>query len=447
MKQHEDSTMRMAGLLVLVAVQSLGAQEVSLQATIARVVNAAADAAEQNYVFPDTGRLVADHLRKRLKEGGYRSVTELAQLGDRLTVDMQAINRDRHLYVTYTGRSGDVAAAGPRPQVMMRRPGDPVAPEVLVAARRANYDVHSVQRLAGNVGYVSLGMLSSRGSDEAFAVIDAAMAFLEHVDAMIIDLRRTPGGDPRMVDYVASYFFGAEPVTLLSSYSRRLDRTIEHTTGPVRGKRRPVTPVFVLVGQGTASGAEALSFIFKQSGRGILVGARTAGAGRLTSITPIGDGFSVSVSAGRAFDPRTGAEWERVGIAPDIAATDAEALTTAHAAALEKVAATTADSAWRRTLGWTRQVVLARARPFPIEAKLLRAIAGEYDVRLVRYEDGRLWYQRDASRPREELIPVGAETFALGEATRVDFVRDGDRVTAMRMTNPLGQVSNFPRTK
>jgi hypothetical protein len=205
--------------------------------------------------------------------------------------------------------------------------------------------------------------------------------------------------------------------------------------------------LFVLIGPGTASGAEALSFIVKQTGRGTLVGDRTAGAGRLTTLTPIGDGFSVSVSAGRSFDPRTGREWERVGIEPDVRSSDADALTTAHSAALEKLASTTADAAWARTLAWTRRVVLARARPFPIHETAARALAGDYDLRLIRFESDRLWYQRDASRPREELIPVEADVFALGEATRVEFVRDGGRVTAMRLTNPLGQVSTLPRTK
>jgi hypothetical protein len=430
----------------------LGAQgprsaDTTFAATVARVVNAAADASEQNYVFTDTGKLVADHLRKRLKDGAYRSVTELAQLADRLTVDMQAINGDRHLYVTFAGSSGRAPGGGLQPQMVMRRPGDPVPPEILTIARRLNYDFNSVQRLPGNVGYISLYQLTSRGSDEAYAVIDAAMAFLEHVDAMIIDLRQTAGGDVRMSDYLASYFFGAEPVPTLTSYARITGQTMARTTVPVKGRRRPHIPLYVLVGKGTASGTEDFSFIIKQSGRGTLVGGVTAGAGRLTRIAPIGDGFSASVSAGRTFDPRTGKEWERIGIEPHITTSNAEALTVAHAAALEKVAAATADTIWRNALTWVRAVVLARAKPPTIDEKALRAVAGDYESRLIRAENGKLWYQRDALRQREEMTPVDAQTFALGEATRVEFVRDGGRVTAMRMTNPLGQVSTFPRTK
>ena len=315
-------TMRMLGMLLALALPcALGAQgerdSATMRVTIQRVVTSVASLAEQNYVFPDTGRLVADHLRKRLADGAYASVTELAQLADRLTRDMQAINGDRHLYVNYAGaRRSQPDESGPGPRVVMRRPGDAVSPDVLAAARRNNYDFQAVQRLEGNVGYVSLAALRSQGSAEAFEVIDAAMAFLRHADAMIIDLRRTIGGEPRVSDYLASYFFGPTPVPTLTSYSRGMNRTDERTTVPVKGALRPDIPLYLLVGKGTASGTEDFAFIIKQTGRGTLVGGTTAGAGRLTRMFPVGDGFVASISGGRTFDPRTGKEWERTGIAP-----------------------------------------------------------------------------------------------------------------------------------
>jgi hypothetical protein len=441
--------MRFVALMLAAAPHVPGAQTAQDPATLSsiveRVVDSVARVAEQNYVFADTGRMVADYLRKRLRDGSYRSVVELAQLADRLTTDMQAVNGDRHLYVAYAGRSGSPSDAGPVRQAVTRRPAE-VSPAD-VWGQRANYDFNSVQRLAGNVGYLSLFQLSSRGTEEAFAVIDAAMAFLERADAVIIDLRRTAGGEPRMSDYLASYFFGAEPVPTLNSYSRRMNRTIERTTLPVNGKRRPDIPVYVLVGKGTASGTEDFAFIMKQSGRGTLVGGRTAGAGRLTRMYPVGNGFVASVSGGRTYDPRTGKEWERVGIEPDVASSDADALTTAHAAALERIASATSDSLWKNALAWTRIAVLARANPVVLPESALRDYAGDYDVRLVRLENGKLWYQRDATRPREELTPVDARTFALGEATRVEFVSDGSRVTSMKLVTPLGQLSTFPRTR
>jgi retinol-binding protein 3 len=416
-----------------------------LRAIVDRVVANVANVAEQSYVFPDTGKLVADHVRNRHREGAYATITDPAQLADRLTNDMRAINGDRHLYVTFAGTRPP--QSGPQPQMVMRRPGDPILPDALAAARRANYDVESVQRLAGNVGYLSVTRLSTRGTDEAFAVIDAAMAFLERTDAMIIDLRNTTGGDPRLSDYLASYFFGPTPTPTLTSYSRRMDRTDERTTVPVTGKLRPAVPLFLLVGLGTASGTEDFAFIMKQTGRGTLVGGQTAGAGRLTGLYPLGDGFTASVSGGRTYDPRTGKEWERTGIAPDIASSNDDALTVAHAAAVQKLADAASDPAYKGALAWTRAVLLARARPVVIAPSVLRTLAGTYDTREVRLENGALWHDRDGVRLPERLVAVNDSTFAVGEATRVEFVRDGGRVTAVKFVSPLGLVSTFPRTK
>jgi retinol-binding protein 3 len=410
---------------------------------VTRVVDSVAALAEARYVFPDTGRMVGEHLRKRLHDGAFSGITQRAQLADRISREMQRVNGDRHLYVTF----GAGASSGGGPRMVMRRPGSSASetdPAVL-AARRANFDFHKVERLAGNVGYLSLGLLSSRGSNEAFEVIDAAMAFLGRVDAMVIDLRRTAGGEPRMADYLASYFFERAGQPTLTSYMRAMDRTMERTTVTVGGRQRPHIPLYLLVGRGTASGGEDFAFILKQAGRASLVGDTTAGAGRLTGLYSVGDGFSVSISGGRTWDPRTGKEWERTGIAPDVIATG-DPLVTAHAAALQRLASTSSDTT-RSLLEWTRRGVLARANRQQLDEAYMKSLAGDYDLRLVRFGGGRLWYQRDHSRPREELIPVSSTEFLLGEATRVEFLRQGDRVVAMRITAPGTLTSTFPRTE
>jgi hypothetical protein len=423
-------------LLTLPAAASAQAVD---RSTARRVVEAVAAAVEQNYVFPDTGRMIGDHLRARLRAGAYDTTMETGRLTDRLSKDMKAVNGDLHLYATLSARPGQPAGGA---QMVRRRPGDPLPANVLTDSRRANHNIHRAERLAGNVGYISIGQLTARNA-EAYEVFDAAMAFLGRTDAMILDLRRTNGGNPQMSDYVASYFLGDSTRTL-SSYDRAANQTFERWTRAVGGRKRPDVPVYLLVGPGTASGAEDLAFIFKQSGRGTLVGERTAGAGRLTQMYPVGDGFSVSVSGGRTFDPRTGAEWERVGIQPDISGGE-DALTAAHASALERLAAVTADSGWRQSLLLTRETALARAKGVAVPAATLREYAGTYDLRVIRFERGKLWYHRDASRAGEELTPIDDHTFALGESARVEFVRGGGRVTGMKVKAP-GQDSLFPRS-
>jgi retinol-binding protein 3 len=437
------STLPLLALLPALALSQISPQAHLDRETARRVADRVASAIEENYVFPDTGHMVAEYLRGRIRAGAYDAPMSTGQLADHLGADIKTINGDLHLYVNFIGAQAGAAQAGPR--MVMRRPGDQLPPEQLLQSRRNNYDIRSAQRLAGNVGYVSVGLLSAR-TDEALRVFDAAMAFLEYTDAMIIDLRKTAGGDPRMADYVASYFFGPDSVRTLNSYMRAFDQTRERWTGAVNGKTRPTVPVYVLVGPGTASGAEDLAFIFKQTKRGRLVGEKTAGAGRLTRTYPVGDGFVVSVPGGRTYDPRTGLEWERVGIRPDISASG-DALVTAHSEALTRLASAATDTTWRRSLTWAREAVQARARPFIVDHATLESYAGTYDLRVISFENGKLWHQRDANRPKEELVPIDDHTFAIGEVSRIEFLRDGGRVTGFRLLATPEMVSTYPRTR
>jgi hypothetical protein len=406
-----------------------------------RIVERAAALAEQSYLFPDTGRMIGEHVRERLRAGAYSAPLSAGQLADRLGADLKSINGDLHLYVNFVGGG---ASDAPGPRIVMRRPGEPPAAADITPLRRANYFVRSAERLAGNVGYVSIAQLNGR-SEEALRVFDAAMAFLQYTDAMILDLRRTPGGDSRMSDYIASYFL-ADSVHTLDSYTRATNETRERWTAPVAGKKRTDIPLFVLVGPGTASGAEDLAFALKQTGRATLVGEKTAGAGRLTRIYPLGDGFVASIPGGRTYDPRTGMEWERTGVLPDVSVQGDAALPAAQSRALSELVRVATDTAWKTSLQWARELVDARARPVPVSASALRGYAGTYDTRAVIYDKGKLWYQRDPSRPRVELVAVDQRTFVLDEeAAHVEFLTDNGRVTGFRLTAP-GTVTEFPRT-
>jgi hypothetical protein len=332
--------------------------------------------------------------------------------------------------------------------MVMRGGGGPgPSPEALDQARRDNFGVRRAERLAGNVGYLDLALVSRRGTEEAYQAVDAAMAVLERADAMIIDLRNTPGGDPAMSDYVASYFFGPDSIRTLTTSNRAPSFTMERWTVRVAGKRRPTIPVYVLIGPGTVSGAEDLAFIFRSTRRGILVGERSAGAGRPNRLYPVDEGFLVSVSGGRTFDPRSGKEWERVGIEPDISAPGDDALFAAQVDVLKKLASASPDTTRRRSLDLTRENLQARWHPRAVSMNSLARLAGEYDTRRVILEGGKLYYTREGMRARTELLAITDTLFALGEATHVEFVNEGNRVTGVRFLTPDGQVAALPRTK
>ncbi|MFL5540051.1 MAG: S41 family peptidase, partial [Longimicrobiaceae bacterium] len=61
-------------------------------------------------------------------------------------------------------------------------------------------------------------------------------------------------------------------------------------------------------------------------GRATIVGETTAGAGRNNMLLPVGSGLVASVSISRVSDPRTGRQWEAVGVKPDLEVPSDQAL-------------------------------------------------------------------------------------------------------------------------
>jgi C-terminal processing protease CtpA/Prc len=84
--------------------------------------------------------------------------------------------------------------------------------------------------------------------------------------------------------------------------------------------------VFYLTSSRTFSAAEHLAFAFKRTGRAVLVGERTGGGNHFGGWESLGDGLAAFIPIGRTCDPVTGADWEGVGVAPDVAVPAVRAL-------------------------------------------------------------------------------------------------------------------------
>ena len=169
-----------------------------------------------NHVLPEVATRVEEYIRPRI--GEYAAITSCQELCQRLTADLQAI--DKSLGVGYS--------ADPFPP--QTNPEEPTA-EQLKARELSivldNAGFHRVERLPGNVGYLELTRFVQPeiGGETAAA----AMAFLSGTEALIVDLRTNRGGSPFMVSMLCSYF--------VQSYTHLLnivwrDRTHQFWTPP-----------------------------------------------------------------------------------------------------------------------------------------------------------------------------------------------------------------------
>ena len=222
-----------------------------------------------------------------------------------------------------------------------------------------NFDFREAAILDGNVGYLRLFTFAPArmGSDTAAA----AMRFLANADAIILDLRGNQGGYPDLGLFLASYFFD-RPTHYATRYRRTGNRFEElWTLAELPGPRLTDRPIYILISRDTFSGGESLAYCLQALGRATIVGERTLGGAAGANTLRAGERFEVNVSDVNFISPATGSNWEGLGVRPDIAAPRNEALTTAHLAALARLAERASDPQQRTELTWA-QDSCARSR-------------------------------------------------------------------------------------
>ena len=376
----------------------------------------------QRYVLPEKRPALDAVLAEGLATGRY-DVANRAELVTRINADLSRVGQDKHLSLTYdpetfaalrSGEGGEFDFAAYEGQV-----------------RAGNHGVTALRTLPGNVRYLDYTGFDWIG-DESAEAIDTAMRFLAGGDAAIIDLRRNGGGSPEAVQRMVSYFL--EPALPLVRFymEGRADPEIPHTLEDLEAPRMVGKPLYVLISAGTGSAAEEFAGHVAGYGIGELIGENTAGAGFRNTYEPVGEGFVLSVSIGRAVLQSTGRDWEGTGHAPTIAVDAEDALNVAWRAALERQA-TLAEGAEATRLATLSDAVAALAEQRSA-ARDLQRYAGTYGSRGIRREATGLVYLRDG-RPDEPLVALGGDRFAwLSDPSRVlTFLVDGDEVTAFEV--------------
>jgi carboxyl-terminal processing protease len=166
-------------------------------------------------------------------------------------------------------------------------------------------------RLAGNILLVGLDGFDG---DDAHWIADT-LREQPAPAGVILDLRRNGGGDAEVIARVAGLFFAENRPLVIRVGQRRAE---QGTRGAGPGSW--LGPLAVLIGPDSASGAEALAALIDETGRGVTVGQRTAGALTGASDYRLPDGGELSVAE---FDIRTpgGKRLEGVGLTPRIAVT------------------------------------------------------------------------------------------------------------------------------
>jgi hypothetical protein len=281
------------------------------------------------YVFPDIAEQICVRLQKHLENGEYTDINEGEFFALALTMHMQEVNHDEHLWVRWHPEPLP-DDSGPL------RQNQEWQAERRLEARLDNYGLHRVERLPGNVGYLDIHYFHrpAWGGDTAVA----AMNFVANTNALLIDLRKCTGGYPGMIALISSHLFGEEPVQLGSIYWRDDNIIQQYWTLPyIPGKLFVDKPVYVLISKVTFSGGEAFAYNLQARQRAILVGEKTDGGTHPGASYRLHPHFEVFIPIGHSINPITGMDLEGIGVTPDISVPSEQAFKVAYDIVLKSI--------------------------------------------------------------------------------------------------------------
>jgi retinol-binding protein 3 len=289
------------------------------------------------YVFPETASKMEQAVRARAAKGDYDAITSAKQFAKTLTDDLQAVSHDKHLRIRYSFQPLPVRPERNEPTAEERA-------QFHQFMARVNYGFAKLERLPGNIGYVDIrNFLDPEGGADTVASV---FNFLANTDAIIFDLRKNGGGDPKMVALISSYLFDKEPVHLNDLHWRegKGERVEEFwTLKDVAGKRYAGKDIYILTSNYTFSAGEEFVNNLKALKRATLIGETTGGGANPGGTSRLSEHFGAFIPTGHAVNPITKTNWEGTGVEPDVKVSADQALRTAQIMALKKAIEKTTD--------------------------------------------------------------------------------------------------------
>ena len=380
---------------------------------VKKLIDSIEIALNNNYIFPDKAKEITGYLKSQLKKKAYAALLDPNILSGQLKTDIYKIHRDPHMHVIYN----------PDMVKDMKIRKEPAESELMKMDKENNYTFKKAEVLPGNIGYLLFNGFVNY-TDESKPIISSAMKFLANTNALIIDLRNNGGGDPKMVNYIESFFF-KDKVHMNDIVNRPTnDTTVFYTNPELTGGVTLSMPVYILTSSRTFSAAEDFSYGMQTVKRATIVGETTGGGAHPTEPYSVGQGFVAFIPFARSLNPITKTDWEGTGVVPDVKVAEGDALAKAQEHIFqEKYNAATDEKDKRKYQFLINSVKKAENQ---ITASALNQFVGTYGGSLKFYiQDGNL-YLKNAERSNSvlQLKPISEGLFGLEEDVHVEFFKD-----------------------
>jgi hypothetical protein len=243
------------------------------------------------YLFKNGGQSLADTLK--VYKGKIKQTISVADFSEKITSLLRIKSNDSHLMFYYDSlkfKSYLLDESEKRKLEFERE-------------KSINFGFTKVEILEGNLGYIQMVKFSDFSEDVAKKKIASIMNFVQHTNALIIDLRFNPGGQEETIKLFSSYFLLNKESNINNS-----DQYISK-------------PIYILTSSGTFSAAEKFTSLLQKSKRAIIIGEKTIGGGHSGRSVSILDGFLAFIPTGGEND-----SLENVGVTPDYPVKESETL-------------------------------------------------------------------------------------------------------------------------
>jgi C-terminal processing protease CtpA/Prc len=404
------------------------------------IIDSVTSAFNRFYVFEDVANKMDEHLHKRFQNGEYKNTKNRTEFLRTLVRDMRIIKNDQHINIYY--RSDKYFEKKKEKELTEEEINKKIEEE-----KRYNYTFEKIEILPGNVGYMKFDRF--RDATYAGSTAVGALNFLGNADAIIIDLRDNGGGEPNMVQLIASYFFDER--THFNSLVTRGEGTEEQlwTYAHVSGPRLTGKDVYILVSYDTFSAGEALAYHLQKSGKATVVGDSTGtGAHPCKYIDMPHLNIVIKVPYQRAVSPFTNSNWEGIGIQPDIEVPSYKAFDVAYLHAVMKLREKGTDEQFNARLDWLLPALESNVNPVFVDEEILKSYVGQYGPIRIFYDHNSLYFEY-RNRRQMKMYSMSENKFRCGvyDEYRIEFhLDDNGNPCAGTISFEDGTVFKEPKT-
>jgi len=226
--------------------------------------------------------------------------------GDKIVTVNGRLYKGKHLVDVVA----DIRGKAGEPITITILRGDKLVNVPLVRERVA-YDNPTAYVVPDKLGYVRIPSFTEKTP----AAVRAGLERLERegVEALVLDLRHTPGGSfERALETAELFVPSGAPIVTLKGRDKKDDTRVSKGS-PLLG----TLPLAVLVDAETASGAELVAAALHDTRRARLVGTRTHGKWSVQSLDDLSNGWAYKYTVG-LFQTPGGTSYEGVGLTPDV---------------------------------------------------------------------------------------------------------------------------------